>query len=74
MEVHAPVEGRMAEVLTDDALAFVEGLQRRFGDTRRDLLRRRAERMAELEAGAELELHDGDQVQFGFVKTVFQWR
>lgn len=27
-----------------------------------------------IEAGAELELHDGDQVQFGFVKTVFQWR
>lgn len=24
--------------------------------------------------GAEVELHDGDQVQFGFVKTVFQWR
>lgn len=29
---------------------------------------------ARIEAGAELELHDGDQVQFGFVKTVFQWR
>jgi len=24
--------------------------------------------------GTEVELHDGDQVQFGFVKTVFQWR
>lgn len=24
--------------------------------------------------GVEVELHDGDQVQFGFVKTVFQWR
>ena len=24
--------------------------------------------------GTEVELHDGDQVQFGFVRTVFQWR
>jgi CRP-like cAMP-binding protein len=24
--------------------------------------------------GIEVELHDGDQVQFGFVKTVFEWR
>lgn len=24
--------------------------------------------------GTEIEVHDGDQVQFGFVKTVFEWR
>ena len=39
------------EILTDDALAFVADLQRRFGPTRLDLLRRREERQVELDAG-----------------------
>ena len=38
-------------VLTPDALAFVADLQRRFGPVRLDLLRRRVERQAEIDAG-----------------------
>ena len=38
-------------ILTPDALAFVADLQRRFGSARLDLLRRRQERQAELDAG-----------------------
>ena len=38
-------------ILTPDALAFVADLQRRFGPVRLDLLRRRHERQAELDAG-----------------------
>jgi malate synthase len=38
-------------VLTDDALAFVADLQRRFGRLRIDLLQRREERQAALDAG-----------------------
>jgi malate synthase len=52
VEVLAPVEGRMREVLTPEALGFVASLQREFGPTRRALLQRRAERQAELDAGA----------------------
>jgi malate synthase len=46
------VEGRAGEVLTPDALAFVAALQRRFGVEREHLLAARAERQAELDAGA----------------------
>jgi malate synthase len=52
IEVRGPVAGRAAEVLTPEALAFVARLQREFGPTRDALLRRRAERQAELDAGA----------------------
>ncbi len=45
-----PVPGS-DRVLTDEALAFVADLQRRFGAIRLDLLRRREERQAELDAG-----------------------
>ena len=38
-------------VLTDDALAFVADLQRRFGPLRLELLRQREERQVELDAG-----------------------
>ncbi len=51
VEVRGPVEGRAAEILTDEALAFVAQLQREFGATRRDLLARRRERQAELDSG-----------------------
>jgi malate synthase len=40
------------EILTPEALAFVARLQREFGPTREALLRARAERQAELDAGA----------------------
>jgi malate synthase len=42
----------MAEVLTPEALSFVAGLQREFDPTRQALLKKRAERQAELDAGA----------------------
>ena len=45
-----PVPGS-DRVLTDDALAFVADLQRRFGRRRLDLLQRREERQAALAAG-----------------------
>jgi malate synthase len=45
-----PVPGA-ERVLTDEALAFVADLQRRFGGRRDELLRRRTERQAELDAG-----------------------
>ncbi len=45
-----PVPGSEA-ILTDEALAFVADLQRRFGPGRLDLLRRRHERQAELDSG-----------------------
>ncbi len=46
----SPVPGA-ERILTDDALPFVADLQRRFGPARLDLLRRRRERQAELDAG-----------------------
>jgi malate synthase len=51
VEFRAPVEGRGEEILTREALEFVAELQRRFDSTRKDLLRRRAERQARLDAG-----------------------
>ncbi len=41
----------IGEVLTDDALAFVAGLQRRFNGQRKELLGRRRERQAAIDAG-----------------------
>jgi malate synthase len=55
LEIHAPVSGRMEEVLTPEALEFVAGLHREFGPTRQQLLSRRAERRAELDAGGTLD-------------------
>jgi malate synthase len=52
MEVRGPVDGRAAEVLTPEALAFVAALQREFGPVREALLERRAERRRALQAGA----------------------
>ena len=49
VEVVAPAD---AEILTPDALAFVELLQRELGPRRRELLARRGERQRELDAGA----------------------
>ena len=41
VELRAPVEGRVGEVLTADALDCVAGVQRTFNRTRDELLRRR---------------------------------
>ncbi|MDQ2943260.1 MAG: malate synthase A [Candidatus Dormibacteraeota bacterium] len=46
-----PSEGRAAEVLTPEALAFVGRLQREFGGRRLELLRLRDERQDRLDAG-----------------------
>ncbi len=53
--VGGPPVARRDEILTDDALAFVADLQRRFSGVRLDLLRRRDDRQAELEAGHPLD-------------------
>jgi malate synthase len=50
-----PVPGS-ERVLTEAALAFVADLQRRFGPVRLELLRRREERQAELDAGTRPDL------------------
>ena len=45
-------DDRFASVLTDDAVAFVADLHRRFNQTRIDLLAQRTVRQADLDAGA----------------------
>src|SRR6476620_253814 len=51
LEITAPITSEFAEILSPDALAFVETLVREFGPTRDDLLRRRTERQARIDAG-----------------------
>ena len=51
VEVLGPAEPRFDEILTDDALAFVAGLQREFGGRRAELLEARAERQVRLDEG-----------------------
>jgi malate synthase len=46
-----PVEGRVAEILSPEALAFVAGLHRRFNAERERLLAARLERQERLDAG-----------------------
>jgi malate synthase len=65
-ELRGPREG-FEDVLTSEALGFVEELQREFGGRRGELLGRRAERQAEIDAGDTLdflpdtqEIRDGD--------------
>ena len=58
LEIHAPVKGRMEEVLTEEALEFVSGLHRKFEGTRQELLQKRAERRARLDAGGSLDFLD----------------
>src|ERR1043165_10123138 len=48
VELRAPVDGRGAEILTDEALEFVAGLQRRFDPERRRLLAARTGRQARI--------------------------
>jgi malate synthase len=51
VEVNGPLEGRFAEVLTEDALEFVADLHRRFNPRREELLTARAGRVARWNAG-----------------------
>ena len=52
LESGAPYRG-FESILTDDALAFVAELTRAFRDRRNELLKRRVERQAELDAGVK---------------------
>ncbi|HEX8067614.1 MAG TPA: malate synthase A [Thermoleophilaceae bacterium] len=52
VEVRGPVEGRFAEVLTDEALELVADLHRSFDARRRELVAARAGRVARWNAGA----------------------
>jgi len=51
IEIKAPVTPAFSEILTPEALAFLAELHRRFDATRIALLKKRAERQAELDAG-----------------------
>jgi malate synthase len=51
VDIRGPVEGRARDILASEALQFIAGLQREFGSTRDDLLRKRAERQERLDAG-----------------------
>src|SRR5215218_3417774 len=55
IEIRANVEERYDEVLTDGALALVGQLHEQLDGRRRELLRVRAQRQAELDAGGALE-------------------
>jgi malate synthase len=49
--VHSHPGAREAEILSEDALAFIAGLHRRFDRPRLELLARRAQRQTEFDAG-----------------------
>ncbi len=51
LEVGAPVAPRYSDILSPDALRFVERLVREFGQRREELLRARAKRQREFDAG-----------------------
>jgi malate synthase len=55
VQVGGALEARFDEILTPEALEFVAALHREFNGTRATLLRRRAERQAEIEAGGSLD-------------------
>jgi malate synthase len=65
--VEITTQDRLNDVLTEDALAFVSELHRRFDGRRRELLEKRAERQRALDEGGTLdfldetrEIRDGD--------------
>ena len=67
VEVHGAAHDRYDEILTPQALAFVAALHREFDARRRQLLERRKERQAALDAGGTLDflpetadVRDGD--------------
>jgi malate synthase len=53
VQLTQPIEGRDAEVLTPEALAFLAELHRRFNDRRLELLALREERQTRFDAGAK---------------------
>jgi malate synthase len=69
VELRGPVEGRAAQILSEEALAFLAGLHRAFEPRRRELIAARAERQKRLDAGELLDflpetavVRDGDWV------------
>lgn len=52
LEIHAPIAPEYEAILTPEALEFVAALHRHFNGRRLELLARRAERQAALDAGA----------------------
>jgi malate synthase len=55
VEILGPVEGRFEEVLTEESVAFVAELHRRFDGRRRELLKARRERQRGLDEGGTLD-------------------
>jgi malate synthase len=55
VRIEGPMKDRYDEVLTDEALAFLADLHRRFDGRRRELLALRDQRYAELAAGGRLD-------------------
>jgi malate synthase len=55
IEVTGPLVPGSERVLTPAALEFIADLQTRFGQSRLDLLGRRVERQAEIDAGGTLQ-------------------
>eukprot|EP01133_Synstelium_polycarpum_P012154 gene12154-14221_t len=51
VEIRAPIDQYGRQILTQEALAFIVELERRFGSTRRSLLAKRHERQSELNRG-----------------------
>ncbi len=51
IQITGPVTAEFAEILTPEAMNFVATLARAFTDRREELLRRRAQRQAEINAG-----------------------
>lgn len=51
IEINAPISPEFAEILTEPALEFLVALHRNFEATRQDLLHKRVERQARIDAG-----------------------
>ena len=51
IEIKAPVSAEFAEILTPEALSFIAKLARAFESRREDLLQKRVQRQADLDAG-----------------------
>jgi malate synthase len=51
MDIRGSVEGRASEILTDEAIAFLTALHRRFNQRRLELLARRADRQTQIDQG-----------------------
>ncbi len=61
VEINGSTEGRHAEVLSEGALELIAKLHREFDRRRRELLERRVERQAELDAGGTLDFLESTQ-------------